>query len=211
MSHFTVLVVGEDVEGQLAPYDEGLEVPVYTKATRDQLIAESKKHIKEQEEGNYAQYLADPIKYAEECKNPAHLEYFSSGKFAQKLGWTDEEHYADAIEWLTPEEISLTGGQLSTYNPDSKWDWWVVGGRWENRLIRKDGVGVNTTTAGELDLDKTLTFAILKDGLWFQRGEMLYWGIVADEKEEEIWRAQWKSLLENLEPNTPLTLIDAHI
>ena len=29
MSHFTVLVIGDDVEGQLAPYDEEIQVDPY--------------------------------------------------------------------------------------------------------------------------------------------------------------------------------------
>ena len=31
MSHFTVLVIGENYEEQLAPYDEQLETPEYLK------------------------------------------------------------------------------------------------------------------------------------------------------------------------------------
>jgi hypothetical protein len=27
----------------------------------------------------------------------------------------------------------------STYNPQSKWDWWSLGGRWSGRLVLKDG------------------------------------------------------------------------
>lgn len=54
---------------------------------------------------------------------------------------------------------------LSTYNPDSKWDWWVVGGRWGNyfdvkpehdgdpRLVRgqQPAIGVVTTEPGKTD------------------------------------------------------------
>lgn len=40
----------------------------------------------------------------------------------------------DLVEWWndTPGVTNENGeiGYMSTYNPDSKWDWYVVGGRW---------------------------------------------------------------------------------
>lgn len=30
------------------------------------------------------------------------------------------------------------GNELSTYNPNSKWDWYSVGGRWRNSLLTKE-------------------------------------------------------------------------
>ena len=44
---------------------------------------------------------------------------------------TDEEcyeYYSDG------EETDEDGNIISTYNPNSKWDWYVVGGRWSNML-----------------------------------------------------------------------------
>jgi len=32
------------------------------------------------------------------------------------------------------EECNGTGDRETTYNPDSKWDWWTVGGRWTGML-----------------------------------------------------------------------------
>lgn len=31
-----------------------------------------------------------------------------------------------------------SGNELSTYNPNSKWDWYSVGGRWRNSLLTKE-------------------------------------------------------------------------
>lgn len=46
---------------------------------------------------------------------------------------TDEECYEMMLdEELKPDE---DGNLFSTYNPDSKWDWYVVGGRWDCELI----------------------------------------------------------------------------
>ena len=210
MSHYALLVLGENIEEQLAPFDENKEVPVYVKATREQLIHESREHYKKYNENTYAKYLADPVAYALDCKNPSHLNYLEN-EFPKKLLFTEEEIYQEVLAGLEPEEIGAHGEQLSTYNPLSKWDWWVVGGRWENRLIKKDGTGVNSTTLDELDLEQYSTFAIIKNGIWYQRGEMGWWGFVSDEKEQELWKDQWKSLLADVEPNTLVTIIDCHI
>lgn len=39
-------------------------------------------------------------------------------------------------------------------NPNAKWDWWVVGGRWFGKLIhRKTGKELNTLRKGDLDIE----------------------------------------------------------
>lgn len=51
---------------------------------------------------------------------------------------SDEEVYLDTIdENLT---YDADGNLLSTYNPDSKWDWWSLGGRWAGSLLIKKSV-----------------------------------------------------------------------
>lgn len=55
------------------------------------------------------------------------------------------------------------------------------------------------------------TFAVLKDGEWYERGEMGWWGMVADEKEASEWNAQFAKLIDGLPEDTLLTVIDAHI
>lgn len=41
----------------------------------------------------------------------------------------------------------------STYNPDSKWDWYTVGGRWSNSIKTKDGEFVDMCKFGEIDFE----------------------------------------------------------
>lgn len=38
-------------------------------------------------------------------------------------------------------------------NPDGRWDWYVVGGRWSDRLLLKDGTRADSARVGDLDLD----------------------------------------------------------
>lgn len=139
MSHFALLVVGDNIDEQLEKFDENLETPRYVKYTKEQLIAKERKEIEEYKNGTYAKYLADPEAYAADCTNENHLEYLKN-EFPKKLEWTDEELYAHGIRYYDEDEIGPDGEVYSTYNPNSKWDWYQIGGRYAGRLILKEGV-----------------------------------------------------------------------
>lgn len=55
------------------------------------------------------------------------------------------------------------------------------------------------------------TFAVVKDSKWFEKGEMGWWGIVHDEKDQEDWNRQYNELLDSLPEDTMLTVVDCHI
>ena len=141
MSHFAVLVIGDNVEEQLTKYDENIVMEKYVKHTKEQLIAEEKKSIEDYKNTTYADYLADPVKYAENVSNEKHLNYLKED-FPKKLVMTDEEIYQYATKWYEPEEIGPNGEVYSTHNPDSKWDWYEVGGRFAGQITVKDGVEI---------------------------------------------------------------------
>ena len=143
MSHFTVLVIWDDVESALAPFDENLDVPQYIKYTREQLIEKSKQEIQEYKDGLYARYLSDPIKYAAECSNADHIEFLKN-EFPNRLSWSDEEHYQNEIRFYEPEEIWSNWEILSTRNPNGEWDWWQIGWRWAGKIIVKPGTTFET-------------------------------------------------------------------
>lgn len=143
MSHFTVLVIWDDVESALAPFDENMDVPQYIKYTREQLIEKSKQEIQEFKDGEYAQYISDPVKYEAECSNPAHIEFLKD-EFPKRLLWSDEEHYQNEIRWVDPENIWSNWEVISTRNPHGQWDWWQIGGRWAGNIIVKPGTTFDT-------------------------------------------------------------------
>lgn len=142
MSHFSVLVIGNDPEALLAPYDENLEVERYVEATREQLIERKREEISEYATtGPYAEYLRDPEAYAAGRVNADHIEYLRS-EFPKKLEWADEERYADAIKWEEAEDITEDGSVTSTRNPLGFWDWWAIGGRWNGYFrLKPSGEG----------------------------------------------------------------------
>jgi hypothetical protein len=55
------------------------------------------------------------------------------------------------------------------------------------------------------------TFAVVKDGKWYERGDMGWWGIVRNEKEGDQWDQEFNKLIDSVPDDTLLTLVDCHI
>lgn len=55
------------------------------------------------------------------------------------------------------------------------------------------------------------TFAVVKDGQWYERGEMGWFGCVRDEKDESRWREEFAGLIDGLPDDTLLSVYDCHI
>lgn len=65
------------------------------------------------------------------------------------------------------------GDLLSTYNPNSKWDWYSVGGRWNKYIKTLDGEQVNEAYVNEVDWKESTPFAfIAPNGEWHEKGEI---------------------------------------
>lgn len=141
MSHFAVLVIGEDPEKQLEKFDENLELDRYVEYTKQELIDKEKKSIEDYRTTTYAQYLKDPIKYSEECTNENHLNYLRND-FPKKLEMSDDDIYKDSIKWYDPEDIGPEGEVYSVRNNQSKWDWYQIGGRYAGQIMVKPGVEI---------------------------------------------------------------------
>lgn len=234
MSHFTVLIIGENPEEQLRPFDENLDVPRYVKYTKQSLIEKERNEIQEYAKRVYQKYLDNPTEYAVGCSNQGHLDYLQN-EFPKKLNYTDEELYQQGIKYENESDIGADGEVYSEYNPNSKWDWYQLGGRWAGLIKVKDGIefkkpnfswGWDHSSMQEVletkstdfalkkdivNLDEIQTFAVIKDGKWYERGEMGWWGIVSDEKDEDEWKNQFKSLLNDLPDETLLSVYDCHI
>lgn len=148
MSHFVMLVIGDDVEGQLAPFDENTVMDRYVRYTRDQLIESCRADIKRYLKGYYTNYMRDPAAYIagvmerggdSNPDNNKHLEYIRF-EFPLKWKWTNEQCHTEEIKYNEPEDITPDGGVYSTYNPLSQWDWFQIGGRWPGKLLLLPGL-----------------------------------------------------------------------
>jgi len=55
------------------------------------------------------------------------------------------------------------------------------------------------------------TFAVLKDGKWYEKGSMGWWGFVGEEKDPNIWITEFNKLMTELPDDTLLSIYDCHI
>lgn len=141
MSHYAVLVIGNDPEWQLAPFDEDLEVEPYI---AEEVTEDDKQRM---------------LDYYNEKHNNKYITF--------------EECYAENGEdWdgnSYKQDEDGTWYRWSTYNPDSKWDWYRLGGRWSGCFIKlKEGaegivgesgafgnrVGVDQAKKGNIDFER---------------------------------------------------------
>ena len=133
------------------------------------------------------------------------------------------------------------GSVWHVYNDDAKWDWYVIGGRYAGRLRLKDktqeaylyrpdhphfydrevlehlkklkaeGYCDQARVKDISNLSEISCFAVVKDGKWYECGKMGWWGVVTERKDQDEWETELKKLLENLPPDTLLTMFDCHI
>lgn len=215
MSHFITLVFtkenGRTVEELLAPYDENIVYAPYVLYTREQAIAKIRKEIEDYKNGPYTEYVSSPKKYEESHPNAEHINYLKN-KFPKKLEWTDDECYEDMKGRFDEDMIKLNGDLLSTYNPNSKWDWYTIGGRWNNYLKTLSSETTNEDYASEIDWKDIIPFAFVTPiGEWHERGEMGWWACVSNGKNIEDWKSEFKEFLDNLDEDTIVTVVDCHI
>ena len=123
MSHFAVMVIGDNVEEQLSKYDENIEVDEYCKG-----------EVPEDEKKCMIEYY--------ECEKGEIFNSFDECYTKHGKDWNDNRYKKDTDgKWKV----------YSTYNPLSKWDWWQVGGRYSGVFIThiKKGIEVSDENYGE--------------------------------------------------------------
>jgi hypothetical protein len=169
--HFTVAVITKEkptnglLDKVLAPYNENLEVPYYIKQTAEQYLQSEREYLERYKEGIYAEYIADPEAYGKKnCCSPEHLEFLKN--FMEKrYSATDEELLNERAEGYPGEEhedgcawIDADGNMWSTYNPNSKWDWYQIGGRWSGELSLKGGYSANSAQIKDVDFGNEIDY-----------------------------------------------------
>ena len=145
MSHYTVAVISrtgteEEVEDLLAPFNENIEVESYLYRTKEQIIEDGRKSQEE---------LLERIKEFDKDKL---IEVLTSPKYdwykRVLAAQTPQDFYdVEAHESMVGED----GNEYSTYNPESRWDWWEIGGRWGGSLRDYNGEYHNTLKIANWD------------------------------------------------------------
>lgn len=240
MSHFITVVlmpaatedILDKVAEMLTPYDENLEVEEHD----EECYCVGNKA---EREGR------DSVKFSERLD-----EKRNDPAFQALTGDEVEKVWAEFVAGLKAEakpfieshplfqkpnpecsDCAGTGTFRTTSNPDSKWDWYTIGGRWdgwihgpkieESSRDKKDG-GFNfdaehhtlvnnclPVACMRLDDYAHMPFAIITpDGEWHEHGNMGWWGIVHDEKDD--WQTVARQILEKHTGCIAVT-VDCHI
>jgi len=144
MSHFTVLVMGDNPEKQLAPFQEN---------NIDNCPKEYLEFIDEEEESKkeYEESGHNMVEFPDGSKEYAHRTEFTVDNENKYNLPTDhklifiknKDHYSSfevfMKEWHKCERNE--NGRYGYYeNPSAKWDWFVLGGRWKGSFKLKKGV-----------------------------------------------------------------------
>jgi len=370
MSHFTVLIVGEDAEKQLAPfqennmgdcpkeylefndveeenrkdYEEGIRHEFYCGSSSSWGQPISSKNyavIKDLAIGEKVQLKVEKEALFGYFKKDTNYRCYDAGSEAYKgkdrrcpsedeLIWIKvvgivksthpdpdvcfegeievevvnppkeialKEYYPEGFdsfikEWSGYEKDPENGKYGYWENPNAKWDWFQVGGRWSGFFIMKKGCNgdlgkkswcnasdviadnkADQARKGDIDWDKmvsssfeeyskkydkfeellgldpekakqsaywdfnvenvsgkaldeewipesreqylkkaiTTTFAVIKDGKWYEKGSMGWWGAVSDKKDIGEWAKEFEKLIVDLPDETLLTVVDCHI
>ena len=209
MSHFVGLCFGDNWEDNLDQYYEDLEVEQYVAYTKDEAIDK----VKKAHAHNY-EYALEALQQPD--LNSKMIEHYQS-IVDKGLFISYEDAWEEAKDW--GYEIDENENLLSTYNPDSKWDLYSVGGRWGGFLHYKDvDPGFEETNVAyihELDMDYLFEHTpfcfVTEDGEWKEKGEMGWWGSVSNEKPEDSWKQQFVDYVKSLDENCLVTVVDFHI
>ena len=276
MSHFTVLVVGDDTEAKLQPYHEfectGTDDQYIQNINRTEELrkeyCEKKRTMNVWPDGKlYNTY--DEIFYRDPTSEEQEKLGMGSGVaqwiFYSSRNWNDGKWYRAKVqympEWFEQKEFPVSeletfrdfvadevSGEvivgnaspdlldkhkygwlrvdekwevievISRTNPNSKWDWYEVGGRWAGQFILKEGAKgkkgeqswfatlkgieypkgrVDQACKGDIDFEAMKAEKIKE---WIKRYDMfekIFWKDF--QKLDHTWKSLWKEEYENME------------
>jgi hypothetical protein len=223
MSHFTTIVIVpskdekdlKKVEKLLRPYDENKTVPGYLRdchCTGSQADKEVE-IIVEDKLGKIDTVRKDfAIKYP-------NLPYKEQEKIWKEQVQIPRETLRKELMGKHPlaktpdpdcTQCKGTGKYKSTYNPKSKWDWYVVGGRWDNYFGCNHPPVERLIELAKSKEPKTPYSIVTPDGEWHQEGDMGYWGMTFNEIEEDVWNKEILEIYEKYKDHIGV-VCDLHI
>ena len=107
-------------------------------------------------------------------------------------------------------ECQGTGEATTTYNPDSKWDWYTVGGRW-SAYVKGNKISAKALSKSLLSEKRCFPFAVVTPlGEWHEKAKMLWFADTEDEKDPDVWKNEVFGLLDTYKNSTAI-VVDCHI
>lgn len=176
--HFTVLVVGEDVQSQLAPFQENNDgdcpreyMTFYDVEDKYREEYENKSNLMVVLEDG--QLVSPHDKIFTEPDESGHVgvpEHFRMREVLHKSRYETLDAYV--LDHYGEERDAETGRYGTWDNPNSKWDWWLLGGRWTGFFKLKAGEqgatgrpGILTEPAQQGRCDSALKQAVDFEGM----------------------------------------------
>jgi len=153
MSHFVVLVTGDCVDDQLAPFQENSDNPEFRE------FEDRTDELKNDWETGTITMVKTPdgklhhrYEMREKGKRP---KGSTEVEVSFKDVYSDFDTFAKEYSGVEYDEEMKAYGYYT--NPNSKWDWYTVGGRWSGFFITKynnRGDKKDSLLKGEVDWDK---------------------------------------------------------
>jgi hypothetical protein len=140
-----------------------------------------------------------------DLKYPDDIILGSPGAFGNK----PTEGYVDSIRLC---DIDFEGMENdSRINAEKNWeDAQELIEKGDKSVYFMYGIKANQTKEDYInEHSKFSAFALLKDGVWYAKGEMGWWAAVSDEKDN--WQEEFTKLIASLPEDTLLTVVDCHI
>lgn len=167
------------------------------------------------EEKNYYLDIDDIMDLYRENKKVAPYRIYTRSEAIKKYRSYNfaDSNKSDSEAWELMAEGYPTdkdGNIYSIWNPQGKWDYYDIGGRFENMLHLKNGEQANSARIKDIDFSKYdhfYTWAVITPNLFWHEKD---WD--ATEEQERDWDENYfKRFIENENPNYTLTIIDCHV
>jgi hypothetical protein len=186
MSHFYLLAEanpedGNTLDNLLQPYHE-----FECTGINDQYVVDVDTTESRREE--YERHLEDSdfnLTFAEFC-GPGYY----NGKFLYPNQAIDtSEGGPHRFGYVELDEKGEVVKVIDRTNPKAQWDWWVMGGRFSNRLLLKDGSEVNYAKKRDIDVEGLRTKAVDEAGQEYEE----VWAVIANTEPHITWDEYTKS------------------
>lgn len=231
MTHFVgaVLVPADVAEDEylntvLERYSENREVEPYISSERDEWKEEVQKAKEAMPDvvARAREKVTSPQPWDVRMKdyNETEAQKYERQQ-SESGGWSDQQWldwWSGEGSWKPRRELAGGFDRWTTYNPESRWDWWVIGGRWEgvyspsDRMPAKQALELLADQNPDREENWKFPQSLVNlAGEWLRHGRVGWWGMHAEEMPAEDWQTVVTRELELAPEGTFVVFIDFHI
>lgn len=158
----------------------------------------------------------DNMRNAAEARAAQHYDAVAAARGG--LSWTPwrvllEEHGKENLD-VAREAYHSQPAFIKASSPDENVDLGMSREEYDD-LVRWGGLDDFLVARGKYLNDARcgagVTFALLREGDWYERGEMGWWGCVSNEKDGPTWNEEFARLVDSLDDEDMITIVDCHV